>query len=86
MKVSYEQGTPCWVELGTSDQEAAKAFYHELFGWSYVDHPMDEHGHSHYSMAAKERPERRRHLYAPRGNEDGGHASPLGHHPGREGR
>ena len=41
------------MELGTSDQEAAKAFYHELFGWSYVDHPMDEHGHSQYSMASK---------------------------------
>ncbi len=54
MKVeSYAQGTPCWVELGTSDQEAAKAFYSELFGWSYLDHPMDEHGHSHYSMATK---------------------------------
>ena len=54
MKVeSYEQGTPCWVELGTSDQEAAKVFYHQLFGWSYVDHPMDEHGLSQYSMAAK---------------------------------
>ena len=52
MKVeSYAQGTPCWVELGTSDQEAAKAFYSELFGWSYLDHPMDEHGHDFYSMA-----------------------------------
>ncbi|GAA2238810.1 MULTISPECIES: VOC family protein [Kitasatospora] len=24
---------PCWVELGTSDPEAARAFYLELFGW-----------------------------------------------------
>ena len=55
MKVeSYVQGTPCWVELGTSDQEAAKAFYNQLFGWSYSDHPMDEHGHDHYSMATME--------------------------------
>ncbi|MFJ5266102.1 VOC family protein [Streptomyces sp. NPDC088387] len=26
-------GGPCWTELGTSDLEAAKAFYTELFGW-----------------------------------------------------
>ena len=26
-------GTPCWVELFTSDPEAAKAFYGTLFGW-----------------------------------------------------
>ncbi|GAA2748145.1 VOC family protein [Kitasatospora cinereorecta] len=24
---------PCWVELSTKDPVAAKAFYHELFGW-----------------------------------------------------
>ena len=54
MKVeSHPQGAPCWVELGTSDQEAAKAFYHDMFGWTYRDHPMDEHGHDHYSMAMK---------------------------------
>jgi predicted enzyme related to lactoylglutathione lyase len=26
-------GGPCWAELGTSDVEAAKRFYGELFGW-----------------------------------------------------
>ncbi|MHC3467878.1 VOC family protein [Streptomyces sp. 7R007] len=26
-------GGPCWAELGTSDVEAAKRFYAELFGW-----------------------------------------------------
>ncbi|ANB04988.1 hydroxylase [Streptomyces ambofaciens] len=26
-------GGPCWVELGTSDLEAAERFYGELFGW-----------------------------------------------------
>ncbi len=54
MKVeSYPQGAPCWVELGTSDQEAAKSFYAELFGWTYADHPMHD-GHGHYSMAMKD--------------------------------
>jgi uncharacterized protein len=40
----YKPGTFCWVELGTSDNEAAKQFYTQLFGWDYVDNPMGEHG------------------------------------------
>ena len=38
---SYAQGTPNWVDLQTTDQAAAKAFYGEVFGWSYDDQPMD---------------------------------------------
>lgn len=30
-------GTFCWVELGTTNSEAAKSFYKELFGWDYHD-------------------------------------------------
>lgn len=36
----YAPGTFCWVELGTTDGEAAKKFYTELFGWSFVDSPI----------------------------------------------
>ena len=55
MKIeSYTQGTPCWVDLSTTDQEAAKSFYAELFGWTYDDNPMDEAGQNIYSMAMKE--------------------------------
>jgi len=36
----YKPGTFCWVELATSDGEAAKTFYTQLFGWTSVDHPM----------------------------------------------
>jgi uncharacterized protein len=32
-RTSYEPGTPCWVDLGTPDIEASKAFYTGLFGW-----------------------------------------------------
>ncbi len=54
MKIeSYAQGTPCWVDLSTTDQEAAKSFYAELFGWTYDDNPMDEAGQNVYSMAMK---------------------------------
>jgi len=38
---SYAQGTPNWVDLQTTDQAAAKAFYGALFGWTYDDQPMD---------------------------------------------
>lgn len=33
-RMSYEPGTPCWIDLGTPDQDAAAAFYGALFGWS----------------------------------------------------
>ena len=36
----YKPGTFCWVELGTTDSEAAKEFYTELFGWSFNDSPV----------------------------------------------
>jgi len=38
---SYEPGQFCWVELATNDTAAAKAFYGELFGWTYDEMPMD---------------------------------------------
>lgn len=28
-------GTPCWVELATSDESMARDFYGELFGWDF---------------------------------------------------
>ena len=37
-------GSFCWVELGTSDNEAAKNFYTQLFGWEADDHPMGPDG------------------------------------------
>jgi predicted enzyme related to lactoylglutathione lyase len=36
-------GAPCWVDLMTSDPDAAYAFYGELFGWAVVD-PGPEYG------------------------------------------
>ncbi len=32
-RTSYEPGTPCWVDLGTPDLDAAVDFYGGLFGW-----------------------------------------------------
>jgi predicted enzyme related to lactoylglutathione lyase len=36
----HAPGSFCWIELGTTDQEAAKAFYGSLFGWKANDFPM----------------------------------------------
>lgn len=36
----HEPGSLCWIELGTTDQNAAKQFYASLFGWSAQDSPM----------------------------------------------
>jgi predicted enzyme related to lactoylglutathione lyase len=30
-------GTPCWLDLGTSDKDKSKAFYGELLGWTSED-------------------------------------------------
>jgi predicted enzyme related to lactoylglutathione lyase len=38
-RTTYSQGTPCWIDLQTTDTEGAKAFYAALFGWSYDDLP-----------------------------------------------
>ena len=48
-KTEYEQGTPSWVDLQTTDQAAGKEFYASLLGWSYDDRPMPQGGT--YSMA-----------------------------------
>ena len=37
---SYPPGSFCWAELATTDLEAAKKLYCELFGWSAVDYPI----------------------------------------------
>jgi predicted enzyme related to lactoylglutathione lyase len=41
----YPAGAFVWIELGTTDQAAAKSFYGSLFGWNANDMPMgpDEH-------------------------------------------
>jgi predicted enzyme related to lactoylglutathione lyase len=31
---TYPPGTPIWVDLSTSDQDAGRRFYQELFGWT----------------------------------------------------
>lgn len=36
----HPAGSFCWIELATTDQNAAKSFYTSLFGWAVTDNPM----------------------------------------------
>lgn len=45
----WAPGTPCWVDLMTPDQAAAREFYGALFGW-HVDVGPEETGY--YGMAS----------------------------------
>lgn len=47
----YEHGVFCWVDLATTDPEAAKPFYSQLFGWDFQDLPVENA--PPYSMACK---------------------------------
>ncbi len=38
---ALKHGAFGWFELMTTDQEAAKSFYAELFGWETQDYPME---------------------------------------------
>jgi predicted enzyme related to lactoylglutathione lyase len=40
--IAFAPGTPCWVDLGSSDVGAAKDFYSALFGWDFVAMPERE--------------------------------------------
>jgi uncharacterized protein len=52
-RTSYEPGTPSWVDLTTSDVDAAKAFYGSLFGWEAEDVPGDAGGYAMFSRGGK---------------------------------
>jgi predicted enzyme related to lactoylglutathione lyase len=47
-RTEYAPGTPSWVELITTDVEAAKDFYAKTFGWEYQVGPPET---GHYVMA-----------------------------------
>ena len=49
IRTSYAEGTPSWVDLATTDMDAAKDFYGALFGWEFETAPQPEAGG--YTMA-----------------------------------
>ncbi|MET1064777.1 MAG: VOC family protein [Arthrobacter sp.] len=42
MRTGFTEGEVCWTDLQTSDVQAAKAFYAEVFGWRYEDLPTPD--------------------------------------------
>ncbi len=51
MTQNFQDGTPIWVDLGTTDVAAAAAFYGELFGWTFQDMGPESGG---YGMFRKD--------------------------------
>lgn len=41
-RTKYTPGTFSWTDLATTDQDAAKEFYGQLFGWIAVDNPVGD--------------------------------------------
>jgi predicted enzyme related to lactoylglutathione lyase len=41
-RTKYSPGTFSWTDLATTDQDAAKQFYADLFGWHAVDNPVGD--------------------------------------------
>lgn len=46
----YAPGTPSWVDLGSPDIEASKAFYGGLFGWGAMDGGPDAGGYNIFTL------------------------------------
>jgi predicted enzyme related to lactoylglutathione lyase len=47
-RTQYTPGTFSWADLTTTDQEGAKTFYSEMFGWEAADTPIGDG--AYYSM------------------------------------
>jgi len=49
----WPAGTPCWVDLGTTDVARAKVFYGSLFGWELQEGPPEAGGYVMGSIAGE---------------------------------
>ena len=49
-----EHGMFSWSELMTSDAEAAKKFYEQVFCWQYIEYPMEGMSYSVIKAHGKE--------------------------------
>lgn len=52
-EAAYEPGTPCWVDLMTTDVGGAAGFYRELFGWDAVDQGAEFGGYRMCELRGK---------------------------------
>ena len=42
-------GAPCWIDIFTSDPEAARSFYADLFGWTSTEPDPEMGGYFTFS-------------------------------------
>jgi hypothetical protein len=49
---AWSTGTPCWIDLATSNEQSAQRFYRGLFGWSYQVHHDPTTRNQRYSVAS----------------------------------
>ena len=42
----WPAGTPCWIDLASTDLPAARTFYAEVFGWTVPAGPPEAGGYS----------------------------------------
>src|SRR5262249_30637780 len=56
MGVNFADGTPMWVDLGTSDVAGAAAFYTGLFGWTFEDLGPSSGGYGIFPEGGKQVP------------------------------
>ena len=50
---AWPPGTPCWVDLTTTDQSAGQRFYQDLFGWQLEVGGEDTGGYALASVAGR---------------------------------
>lgn len=51
--VEYGPGVPMWIDLGTSDLDAANRFYGSLFGWEFQSAGPEAGGYGFYMKGGK---------------------------------
>ena len=51
----YAAGTPCWVDVSSTDMEGSRRFYSELFGWNpQVVQQPDAQGYTLFDLKGKQ--------------------------------
>lgn len=51
--VEYSPGVPMWIDLGTSDMDAATSFYGGLFGWQFQSAGPDAGGYGFFMLRGR---------------------------------
>ncbi|WP_347178134.1 VOC family protein [Streptomyces sp. LX-29] len=53
LTTDFQPGSPCWLDLGAPDTDAAAAFYGELFGWEFHSLGSEAMGYGFFQQGGK---------------------------------